>query len=216
MTKSEVIYYDLSKLYTKLNNIRRDRKAFRLAFESYLFKSQQLTETMRREFHEKTGLKWEASKFQGWNIYTAALKKIRNAAVHGHPIILYDSILSVYPNVSFSLDSKDKSYSLDNKRRFRLTSTRSFISDPLLNDFQYTNTGFLSNNKDYIFPLKEFIYYELRLDMMDINKLDGYEIARVDVIKLLLHSYPVLKKYMLFYKQVLNNNLLDSHKPDFS
>lgn len=216
-TKSEVVYYDLSKLYTELNHIRREKKAFRLAFELYLFKSQQLTETMRSEFHEMTGLKWEASKFKGWNIYTAALKKIRNAAVHGSPIILYDFILSVYLNISFSLDEFNKAYSQNNKRRFRLTKTRAFISDPFVKDFQYTGIAFLESNKDknYAYPIKEFISYELRLDMMGIKKLNGFKILRVDVIKLLLHSYPVFKKYRTFYKQELNDNLLDSYQPDF-
>ncbi|TXR53966.1 hypothetical protein [Reinekea thalattae] len=213
--KSEVVYRDLSRLYTELNNIRRDRVAFRASFELYVLKSQQLTETMRSEFSAMTGLKWEASKFQGWNVYTAALKKLRNAAVHGYPIVLYDLVLSVYPNVNFALDSDSSDYSLGNKSKFRIVSTRSFTTAPFLRESQSITPSFLSVNKEYISPIKEFYSYEIWLDMMNIKSLYGYEIARVDVIKLLLHSFPVFKKYMSFYKRELKKNLLDSYKSDF-
>ncbi len=146
-----------------------------------------------------------------------SIKKIRNATIHGDPIILYDFILSVYSNVSFALGRFDKEPPKENKKRLMLTESRTFISDPFISDFQFTNIAFSNSNKDknYVYPIKKFISYELRLDMMGIEKLDGYEIHRVDVIKLLLHSYPVLKKYMAFYKQELNDNLLDSYKADF-
>lgn len=181
-TKTEIVYNDISNLYTELNNIRRNRKAFRLAFESYLFKSQQLTETMRVEYREMTGLKWEASKFKGWNIYTTALKKIRNTAAHGYPIILYDFVLSVYPNVNFSLDRYNKTDLLDQGRGFRLVQTRTFKSNPLRSDVQSANTAFLNKNNNYVYLIKEFIFYELRLDMMGIKRLDDYQIFRIDVM----------------------------------
>lgn len=213
-TKSKLVFSDLTKLYDDLNNIRRDRASFRVAFESYLFKSQQLTEVMRSEFRQMTGLKWEASKFKGWNNYTSALKKIRNAAAHGSPIALYDLILSVYPNVSFTLDRVNEDYSLDN-RRIRLTETRAFISDPFEREFSSVIKAFQQGNGSNTYPLKEFVSYELRLDIMGINKLDGFESLRLDVIKLLLHSYPVLKKYYALYEKELNCNLLEAYKSDY-
>lgn len=212
---SEVVYRDLLQLYIELNNIRRNRVAFRISFELYLLKSQQLTETMRSEFSSMSGLKWEASKFQGWNKYTAALKRLRNAAVHGYPVVLYDLVLSVYPNVGFALDSDGADYSLGHKRKFRLTSTRSFKTDPFLPEPQSMNLSFLSVDKEYLSPIKEFYSYEICLGMMNIKSLEGYEVARVDVIKLLLHSFPVFKKYMSFYQKELKDNLLDSYKSDF-
>ncbi len=219
MLNTRLVFRDLQNLYSELNVSRRNPKVFRLAFESYLYKSQQLTETMRSEYKQRTGLKWQAKDFSGWSPYTAALKKIRNAATHGCPIVLEEAQLSIYPNIEFSSDRE----AINPKKKFRMVQSKSFIGDPFDVDFPLQTMGYpkkhtVSNDpldaSNYVIPTKEFVYYDLRWDLLELGVLSGLP-YNTDALKLVLKSFPVLKKYMEFYLSELDKNQSDAFKPDF-
>lgn len=74
-SRSELVYAELCEAYDAVNTSRRNPRQFRAAFESYVIKSQQLTEVMRSEHLNMTGVAWRAADFSGWNAYTVALKR---------------------------------------------------------------------------------------------------------------------------------------------
>ena len=216
-SKTELVYIDLHNLYEYKNENRRNPRLFRLAFESYILKSQQLTEAMRSEYRQRTGLTWEASKFEGWNAFTNALKKIRNAAIHGYPIVLNEITLSIYPNIAFAIDSNPLE---DGARKYRATKGKSFLSDSLSESFTSKRVGYLRKEifspdltdiQNYVFPIIEFVCYELDSELLKSSHVENSTPIKIgDVVRLVLKSFPVLKDYMIFYKGELEKNLFDS------
>ncbi len=73
-SKTEIIYKQLENDYKEILECRRVPVRFNNLFEFYLIKSQQLTDTMRKEYKINTGHSWEVSHFSGWNEYTQAVK----------------------------------------------------------------------------------------------------------------------------------------------
>lgn len=223
-SKPELVYGDLRQLYRDINENRRNPRLFRLIFETYIFKSQQLTEAMRSDFHQKTGLTWAASKFEGWNGYSSALKKIRNAALHGCPIELDEAVLSIYPNVRFATDDEKQATELPRKK-YRAYKKRSFVSNAFSDRFSTTGLGFFPEERinqhrraleNYVFPAKEFVFYELRWELLELGVLrDLGQSKAVDVVKLVLKSFPVLEVYMAFYRDELQKNLYDTFRSDY-
>lgn len=218
-TKTEIVFEDLHQLSIDINTRRRNPRIFRLAFESYIFKSQQLTEAMRSEYKQQTGRVWCASHFEGWNEYTNTIKKLRNTALHGYPIVLDESVLSIYRNVRFATDTEEN---ISNKK-YRATTGRCFIQNPYAEKFTSIGVGHLreeraSNNPNnidsYAFPIKEYVFYELRWDLMGLvfSDIDG---GRIDAVKLVLKTFPRFERYMTYYKSEREKNLLDAYKSDF-
>lgn len=111
----------------------------------YMFKSQQLTEAMRSDFPQQTGLTWAASRFEGWNDFTSALKKIRNAALHGCPIVLDEAVLSIYPNIRFVTDEKWVMEPI--RKKYRVNKVRSFVTHAFTDRFITSGPGFLREER---------------------------------------------------------------------
>lgn len=221
-TKTQLVFGDLCQLYIDINKNRRNPRFFRLAFESYVFKSQQLTEAMRSEYKQQTGEKWCASVFNGWNEYTNSVKKIRNAALHGYPIVLDEAVLRIYPNLEFSIDTENEDLP---PKKFRAVICRSFIPTPFSETFCSGGFGYQlkkrassdpSSRENYAFPIKEYVFYELRWDLLDLGVFSDIAIGqRTDAIKLALKSFPIFKRYMQYYENELEKNRFSSYKPDF-
>lgn len=221
-TKTQLVYGDLCQLYSDINTNRRNPRFFRLAFESYIFKSQQLTEAMRSEYKHQTGKNWLASDFKGWNEYANAIKRIRNAALHGYPIVLDEAVLSIYPNVAFSIDEEGKEPS---SKKYRAAIGRSFISTPFSEKFYSSGFGYqlkerISSDpqspKNYVFPMKEYVFYELRLDILDLGVLSDIDKKqRTDAVKLVLKSFPRFERYVQYYEEKLDRNRFDVYRPDY-
>lgn len=223
-SKTELVYGDLCQLYRDINENRRNPRLFRLAFETYIFKSQQLTEAMRSDFHQKTGLTWTASKFEGWNGFSSALKKIRNAALHGYPIVLDEAVLSIYPNVRFATDDEEWATE-QTRKKYRVNKGRSFVDNAFSDRFITTGLVFLREERinqhlkaveNYVFPIKEFVFYELRWELLKRGVFRSLgQNKTVDALKLVLKSFPVLEAYMTFYRGELQKNLYDVYKSDY-
>lgn len=221
-TKTQIVFADLCQLYVDINKNRRNPRLFRLAFESYIFKSQQLTEAMRSEYKQQTGKKWCASDFDGWNEYTNSVKKIRNAALHGYPIVLDEAVLSIYPNRKFAIDEENEHSS---PKKYRAAIGRSFIPNPLSETFCSGGLGYQlkervsadpASTENYVFPMKEYVFYELRWDLLDLGVFsDIGKGQRVDAIKLILKSFPTLERYMRYYEEKLEKSRLNSYKLDY-
>lgn len=221
-TKTQLVFGDLCQLYVDINKNRRNPRFFRLAFESYVFKSQQLTEAMRSEYKQQTGKKWCASDFDGWNEYTNSVKKIRNAALHGYPIVLDEAVLSIYPNLQFSIDAENEDLS---PKKYRAVIGRSFIPNPFSEVFCSGGFGYQlkeivsadpASPENYEFPIKEYVFYELRWDLLDLGVFsDIGKGKRVDAIKLVLKSFPTFERYMQYYEKELEGNRCNAYKPDF-
>lgn len=210
LSRSELVYAELCDLYRCVNNSRRSPRRFRAAFESYVFKSQQLTEVMRSEYLHVTGCAWMAASFSGWNAYTIALKKIRNAMAHGQPLILSEVVLSIYPASSI-----DKMWGEATNSKFHAYVIKSFINMPLVDKFTTGGMGLSAKkNSDskfgrtgFVFPIKEFFFYDLDWQTIGVQPPEVYKRGGVGALKVVLHSFRVLQEYMDFYRVMLSKRL---------
>jgi hypothetical protein len=210
LTKADIIFADLDENYSQIMNSRRKPKYFRHLFEQYIVKSQQLTDVMRREFKQLTGCSWSAGDFSEWTIYTKTLKSLRNAALHGEPIIFNEVIISIYPAVEFSLDSEP----LDKKdliRGFRAFKVTCFIDNPFAEAFITPHQCYQLKHRthpneksmeNYAVPIKEFVSYQVQWPL-SIEILKGSDMSCLDAVKLLLKAHPTLRKYIKFYRKQL-------------
>ena len=211
LLKTQIVAEDLKRLYCEINISRRYAFRFRQAFEQYIYKSQQLTETMRKEFHALTGNNWVAGNFTGWNEYTNILKALRNATYHGHPLALHGTALTLYPGVEFATDA-DPPSELDFVRGYRIMESTLFIELPFDEEFLPISAGFPIKNitpggPTHAFPLKEFISYKLTWRLLDEGVRKATDKAgTTDAVKITLHSYPALAAYSKYYASVLNEN----------
>lgn len=220
--KTEIIFSDLFKSYLEINNNRRKPRIFRLAFEVYVTKSQQLTETMRKEFSERTGSTWQASKFNGWNEFTGILKKIRNSIMHGCPPILNETMLCIYPNVDFYID--DIKENEKSKKKYRIMVQKCFISDMLSEKISSSGFSYLLKNSskdknfisNYVQPIKSYIFYEIDWHSLELEKFKRSNAGqRLDALTLTLKSFPVFEEYMKFYKNEFEKNINKCFKDDY-
>lgn len=211
LLKTQIIAEDLKRLYFEINNSRRHPFRFRQAFEQYVYKSQQLTETMRKEFHSLTGKNWTAGEFEGWNAYTNILKSLRNATYHGHPLALHGTAFTLYPGVEFATDATPPS-ELIIARGYRIVESTLFIELPFDEEFIPISAGFPIKNvmpggPTHAFPLKEFISYKLTWSLLEEGVRKATDKAgTTDVVKITLHSYPVLVAYSKYYASILDRD----------
>jgi len=83
---TEIVFRDLTRANKKIRHQHKNPDAVRRWFTSFVTNSQKLTDTMRKEYNELTGRKWEASTFTGWTPITNLIKKLRNTDLHELPI----------------------------------------------------------------------------------------------------------------------------------
>jgi len=209
--QTQIVAEDLKRLYYEINNSRRYPFRFRRAFELYIYKSQQLTETMRKEFRSLTGNNWVAGEFEGWNAYTNILKALRNATYHGYPLALHGTALALYQGVEFATDIEPLS-ELDFVRGYRVMESTLFAEQPFDEEVCSISVGFPIKNiaqsgPTHAFPLKEFISYKITWRLLDEGVRKATDKAgTTDAVKITLHSYPALVAYSKYYASVLNKN----------
>ncbi|BEV72290.1 hypothetical protein THUN1379_17720 [Paludibacterium sp. THUN1379] len=202
---TEIVFEELRRSYINLMESRRFPAKFRKHFEEYVYKSHQLTEVMRREYKAIAGLPWLASEFKGWNIYTASLKSIRNSVVHGIPLVLHEKILAVYPAVDFACENNILSQKM-RAARVRLKKATCFVDLPFQDEIITPHIGYPVDGGGYVFPLKEFVSYELPWNLLkdaDLHAPEDYSAVN-DVVRLVLRSYPALHRYYDYYQSKLN------------
>lgn len=204
---TEIVAEDLRRLYLNLIGARRFPVEFRHAFEQYIYKSQQLTETMRKEFKRLTGEGWTAKDYSGWNVYTDLLKALRNATYHGYPLALHGCAIAIYKAEEFSTDQKPLS-ELNLVRGYRVVKSTFLVEMPFDEAVIGISAGYPlkhpRDGKTHSYPLKEFVSYELTWGILDAGVRSAAEKAgTVDAVKIALHSYPAIKGYFDYYENRL-------------
>lgn len=136
--------------------------------------------------------------------------------------MLDESVLSIYPNLKFAIDEDNKYLPL---KKYRAVTCRSFIPNPFSETFCSGGFGYQlkervsadpASAENYAFPMKEYVSYELRLDLLDLGVFsDIGKGQRVDAIKLVLKSFPTLERYMRYYEEKLEKSCFNFYKPDY-
>lgn len=85
---TEIVFGDLKHFAERLAAERSSPAQVRRYFKSFVLQTQQLTDTMRKEFKGLTAEKWEASRFKGWNDTTNLFKELRNTETHQRTVTL--------------------------------------------------------------------------------------------------------------------------------
>ncbi len=142
--------------------------------------------------------------------------------MHGCPIVLDETVLSIYPNLAFAIDKENEALS---NKSYRAVIGRSFIPSPLSekissSGFCYQLKEMVSDDKasleNYVFPIKEYVFYELRWDLLDLGVLSDIGGGqRIDAIKIVLKSFPRFGRYMTYYKSELEKSLYDIYRSDY-
>ena len=83
-----LVFQDLVDAHKRLRENEESPKDVRRAFHDFVNHSQKLTSYMRREFKARTGDKWVAKNFSGWNAVTELFKALRSIDEHEEPIVL--------------------------------------------------------------------------------------------------------------------------------
>lgn len=206
---AQVVAEDLRRLYLEINTSRRYPFKFRQVFEQYIYKSQQLTETMRKEFKALTGKEWAAKDFPGWNPYTEVLKALRNATYHGYPLALHGCVISVYEGVEFETDTKSLS-EITLIRGCRVMKSTLFVELPFDEEVVPMSAGYPIKDacpgcSTHAFPLKDFVSYELTWGLLDEGVRKATDKAgTTDAVKITLHSYSALSAYIKYYESILD------------
>ena len=201
---TEIVFVDLQHSYEALVRERRSPVKFRRAFESYLMHSQQLTEVMRKEYPRYTASNWDASSFTGWDNSTRALKTLRNLTIHGTPLVLHQVTLGVYPAIAFSIDKRTIG-PRQTRAGIRFMRGVSFVDQPFCDQSITPRAGIPpKHGSGWIFPLKEFVSYEIQWHRMDhaaSRALNAF--GSRDAVRLALVSFPVLRTYVAHFKEAL-------------
>lgn len=218
-SKTEIIFKQIEDIYLEMFQCRRAPIKFNSLFEAYLIKSQQLTDTMRKEYAHYTSQKWEASNFPYWDEYTQVIKRLRNKVIHGEPLILQHAIISIFPAVEFLIDEYPPKF-YGRKYRFRVFWQETIDNHP----FWEERTKMLAAipvkspksegfSDKYVMPIKEFFTYSFGYPLLNeciTKELLLRDKKCRDAIYLLTRAHRVYKNYFDFYKRKLKENNLRS------
>jgi hypothetical protein len=205
-----VVFEDLRKAYEDLTSSRRFPLKFRRAFDEYVYRSQQLTEVMRREYSRYTATAWDAASFSGWNAFTRTLKALRRETYHGTPLVLYETTLSVYPAIRFVTD-REPIGPRQAAAGIRLMEGTLLVERPFSEKIITPGVGFPKEDGTYAIPTKEFVSYKLRSHSFDVSTQKCLEQAgTTDAVLIALRSFPVLRVYFSHYEAALRANTLIS------
>ena len=212
-SSAEIVIGDMDYLFNVMMTSRRKQRKFRLSFEQYIVKSQQLTDVMRKEYSRKTDHKWIASDYTGWNENTNILKKLRNVVLHQVPLMFYEVTYSVYPAVQFATEDKDVSLAAK-ERGFRTSKGVVTVDMPFSEKTEPFSAGWPlkkpvhpepNHRSNFAYPLKEFISYEIKWS--HLSEAGGVlQKGPYDVVKLLLSAHPIYLKYYDYYTVLVKKN----------
>jgi hypothetical protein len=163
---------------------------------------------MRKEFKSLSGNIWTAKNYSGWNAYTEILKALRNATYHGYPLALHGCALAIYKGEEFATDSRPLD-ELDLVRGYRVMASTFLIEMPFDEEVVPMSAGYPlkypRGGKTHSYPLKEFVSYELTWGLLDAGVRSATKKAgTIDAVKIVLHSYPILKGYVEYYERKLD------------
>ncbi len=217
LRSTQVCFLDLQHAYEQALQHRRHPAIFRRRLEDYILKSQQLTETMRREYAQHTGARWCASRFEGWSVHTAMLKALRHVITHERPLRLNTVTLTFYPREA--LEKNHPAWAAKQRRsRFNLgwVYELSCVDRPF--QAETFGPGLLlpvEPSAQPEFPMRfyrpfhSFVGYEFDWSVLTEDVRKHVEAGvKNDAVHLLLRTYPRLSAYFQFYESILRNDSL--------
>ena len=83
-----VVFRDLSDAFDELSIQKLSPLKVRATFSSFLGLSYKLTQVMCKEYYRRTGGKWEANNFNGWDKVSAFFTRLRTIDTHEHPVLI--------------------------------------------------------------------------------------------------------------------------------
>jgi hypothetical protein len=196
ISDTRLIFGDLTDSLRELNENRNSPVKIRRAFGRFITYSQQLTETMRREFSNAGG-KWEPKNISGWNENTDLFKKLRNIDYHGFPAIIHVRESQHY--LAAVLENEEG----EEFKSYLITQVEWGLGDPFSEQIPGDMTLLIydedMNPIDDAKP--EFIEYEFILYPRTEEISGVIEKAGTDDIHLLSERcYAVLEKYYDFFQ----------------
>ncbi len=215
---SEIVFAELSRAYRELLRSRRQPARYRRLLEEYVNKSQHLTEVMRVEYRRCTLKTWSAKSFSGWNASTEVLKALRRVVFHRAAFLLNPVELLVYereavermfPKVCGEVSERHR------ESRYRLVRGTCFVANPFEKRRISSGMGIPRRSgkptsaEDFWFQLKTFMSYEISHRLQDETLSRQFIKAGThDVSVIAIKSFPVLKRYFLYYQRELGENCL--------
>lgn len=202
LNDTEIVYRDLSDAFEQLDNEKTSPLAVRRKFRNFVIYTQQLTEMMRKEFPQRTGKKWEAKNFDGWNDVSLLFKEIRKSDYHEVPLLI-----QVKETRSYQMNKIFTDSSSDNL--FNLQSIWNL--DPFSEDVPQCH-GIVLADEATGEPLDEFIephkieYQFVLLSRTTKTKTLLENIGDDDLHELSRQFFVKLQVYYDFYQQSVQKN----------
>lgn len=219
MRHTQIVFGDLKHYFDELHRERESPAKVRRNFKNFIILTQQLTDTMRKEFSDLTGQKWEAKTFTGWNNVTTLFKELRNTEAHAYPITIKAKIDSSYfEEVALGLASNEqvmtRFFGEDNPENRRcvagglVISHTSDVGDPfsevpppplVMSPCDSATGEALSTNVE---PYRVDVNYALTAKGQPIEDL-LLDIGTNDIHILCARCFYILEQYFNFYEDAL-------------
>ncbi len=196
MLNSEIIFKYIEYTLDELKNTINKPVKIRREFVRFITLTQQLTESMRKEYKNKTGTNWEASLFSGWNNVTKLFKELRKIDYHDSPITLdvnetQHHLVEEYDNGDGTID-----------KGYIVVKVKYNIGDPFQSEPISIGKVFFYDEDNLQLPYEEpeirEYTYSVKSKDRKINSLID-EIGEEDVVMLATMCFQVLSEYTSFY-----------------
>jgi hypothetical protein len=193
MSPVAVVFRGLSDAFDELSTERVSPLNVRTTFSNFLELSYRLTQVMCKEYYRRTGGKWEANKFNGWDKVSEFFQRLRTIDTPEHPVLIQvyerrfygiaeDSTDTLVLEWTWSLGDPHSNYPPEG---IRLTVTNPNIGQahkliPRRAEYQF-----------YLCPLSE----EVDADLLELGDRNIYRLCE--------KYFDTLKKYYSYYQERL-------------
>lgn len=203
MLNSEIIFKDLEYTLDELKNTINIPVKIRREFVRFITLTQQLTESMRKEYKDTVGENWDASLFSGWNNVTKLFKELRKIDYHDSPITL--DVNETQYHLVEEYENEDGTI----EKGYLLFKVKYNIGDPFQSEPISVGKVFFYDEDNvqlpYVEPEIREYTYSIKSNVVKINSLID-EIGEEDVVILATTCFHVLSEYISFYLSEFRKN----------
>ena len=188
-----VVFRDLSDAFDELSIQKLSPLKVRATFSNFLGLSYKLTQVMCKEYYRRTGGKWEANNFNGWDKVSELFTRLRTIDTHEHPVLIQVYERGFYGIAEDSTDTLvlEWTWSLGDPHSnlppegMRLTVTNPNTGQahkliPRRTEYQF-----------YLYPLSE----EVDADLLELSDRSIHRLCE--------KYFDTLKKYYRYYQERL-------------
>ena len=188
-----VVFRDLSDAFDELSIQKLSPLKVRATFSNFLELSYKLTQVMCKEYYRRTGGKWEANNFNGWDKVSEFFTRLRTIDTHEHPVLIQVYERGFYGIAEDSTDTLvlEWTWSLGDPHSnlppegMRLTVTNPNTGQahkliPRRTEYQF-----------YLYPLSE----EVDADLLELSDRSIHRLCE--------KYFDTLKKYYRYYQERL-------------